>query len=384
MSVSPKLPILLFVANHLHFLNHYYLHLIEYFKLKGYQIMVMVPLTKENDRLNNGQDFKIHVLKQYPDNNNDTLNTLKMVTEIRKGIIEMKPIAIFTFTFKISIATAIASRNLRIPVYPTLTGLGFLFTHQKIMALISGYFCKFIFKKCPQIIFQNNTDYFYFLNKRWIRKENIGLINGSGIDLKYFSPIPYPADHKIRIILYLGRMQGDKGINCLIKSLIRLKEGRIPFKCILAGPINGGHPTDIPLAKLKEWQKEGLIIFIGNRLDVRPLLRQANILIQPSKREGLSRTILEAHACGRPVISSTAPGCGELIREGENGWIFSTGNEKKLALVLRKVLLLPYDILFSMSQKTPQSISCNYANRSVQEHYGRILNKQNSKMCEIY
>jgi glycosyltransferase involved in cell wall biosynthesis len=378
MPISPKIPCILFVANHVHFLNHYYLHLIDYLKAQGFQIGIIVPFNQGNNNLITGQDFTLHVLKYFNSYKNDSLNHFRMLAELREIITKSKPYAILTFTFKISIATALASWNLRIPLFPTLTGLGFLFTHQKMMAFISGYFCKLIFQKCPQIIFQNKTDYFYFLNKRWFLSEKMGLISGSGIDLTYFIPIPYPAAHKIRIILYLGRIQGDKGLFCLIKSLKRLKKDKIPFKCILAGQINGGHPTDIPLTKIKNWENKGLITFIGNHLDVRPLLRQANVLIQPSKREGLSRTILEALACGRPVISSTAPGCAELIKEGENGWLFSTGNEKNLALILQKVLLLPYDILLSMSQKTSESISSNYVNQSIQEHYGQILIHQKS------
>jgi glycosyltransferase involved in cell wall biosynthesis len=304
------------------------------------------------------------------------MNQIRMLGELRKIMLDLKPMAMLSFTFKISIATALASWNLKIPHFPTITGLGFLFTHQKMMALISGYMCKIIFQKCPQVIFQNKADYFYFLKQRWIHSENMALIAGSGIDLTYYRPIPYPANHKIRIILYLGRIQYDKGLSCLINSLIKLKKEGVPFKCILAGQIDGGHPTDIPRSEIMAWEKEGLITFVGNHADVRPLLRQANILIQPSKREGLSRTILEALACGRPVISSTAPGCGELINDGENGWLFLTGNEKKLTQVLQNVLLMPFETLYSMAQKTQKSISSKYVNQTIHKHYERIIKNQ--------
>jgi glycosyltransferase involved in cell wall biosynthesis len=106
------------------------------------------------------------------------------------------------------------------------------------------------------------------------------------------------------------------------------------------------------------------------------LLRQTNVLIQPSKREGLSRSILEALACGRPVISSNAPGCAALIEEGENGWLFSTDNEKELTQVIQKVLQIPYDTLFSMSQRTKDSISSTYLNRAIHGYYSKIVMSQ--------
>ena len=376
MSVSPKMPSLIFIANNARFLNHYYLHLIHYFKSQGFQIGIIVPFHKENNRLKSGQNFTIYFLKYFHAYKGNGMNQVRMLGELRKILIDLKPVAMLSFTFKISIATALASWNLKIPHFPTITGLGFLFTHQKMMALISGYMCKIIFQKCPQVIFQNKADYFYFLKQRWIHIENMALIAGSGIDLTYYRPIPYPANHKIRIILYLGRIQYDKGLSCLINSLIKLKKEGVPFKCILAGQIDGGHPTDIPRSEIMAWEKEGLITFVGNHADVRPLLRQANILIQPSKREGLSRTILEALACGRPVISSTAPGCGELINDGENGWLFLTGNEKKLTQVLQNVLLMPFETLYSMAQKTQKSISSKYVNQTIHKHYERIIKNQ--------
>jgi len=103
------------------------------------------------------------------------------------------------------------------------------------------------------------------------------------------------------------------------------------------------------------------------------LLKQANIVVQPSIREGLSRTILEALACGRPVVSSTSPGCAELITENENGWIFPTNNEKKLTQLLTSILLMPYTVLASMAHKTPESISTRYTNQAIQDYYGKLL-----------
>lgn len=299
-----------------------------------------------------------------------------MLSALRKIIRQCRPVAIFTFTFKISIATAIAGWSLNIPIFPTFTGLGFSFMHRKLRADCSGYLCKVVFRKCPRVIFQNEADYEYFLRKKWLPDKHMGLIGGSGLDLTYYRPIPYPALNKIRVLLYVGRIHADKGLPCLINSLGILKRAGIPFKCLLAGQIHGGHPTDIPMIKIKDWERQGLITFTGYHKDIRPLLRQTNVLIQPSKREGLSRSILEALACGRPVISSDAPGCAALIEEGENGWLFSTDNEKELTQVIQKVLQIPYDTLLSMSQRTKDSISSTYLNRAIHGYYSKIVMSQ--------
>jgi glycosyltransferase involved in cell wall biosynthesis len=225
------------------------------------------------------------------------------------------------------------------------------------------------------ILFQNKEDGNYFLRNKWIDIEKMNFIAGSGICPTYYQPIIYPKRKKTRVILYLGRIQYDKGIQCLIASLKRLKNENIPFQCLIAGKIGGGHPTDIPLLRMLEWEKEGIIQYLGNHSDVRPLIAMANIIVQPSKREGLSRTILEALACGRPVVSSTAPGCAELIKEGENGWLFPTDNIEELTVLFKKILLMPYSKLLSIAKQAPGSIPPHYFNLSIHKSYALSIEK---------
>lgn len=225
------------------------------------------------------------------------------------------------------------------------------------------------------ILFQNKEDGNYFLRNKWINREKMNVIPGSGICLTYYQPIIYPERTKTRVILYLGRIQYDKGLKCLIACLKRLKNDHIPFQCLIAGKIGGGHPSDIPLFKILEWEKEGIIQYVGIHSDVRPLLGLANMIVQPSKREGLSRTILEALASGRPVVSSTAPGCAELIKEGENGWLFPTDNIKELTQLFKKILLMPYSKLLSMAKQSPGSIPPRYVNLSIHQGYALSIEK---------
>lgn len=362
---------LVFIANQAHFLNHYYFHLLQYLQSKGYKIIILVPLQKDSPYKT--LEFPIYYLRHYYDFQVKYLNPFKIYGEMRQLIIEIKPVAILTFTLKISVQTILACERLKIPLIITITGLGYLFARNKLVSSISGFFLKLVLHQCPWVIFQNRTDYDLFSTRKWIIEKKIRLIHGSGINLSFYKPIPYPPKDKIRLILYLGRIQYDKGLLCLIQSLKELKKNKIPYQCILAGPCQGGHPTDISLSKLRSWEKQGILRFIGYHTDVRPLLRQANMVVQPSKREGLSRTILEALACGRPVVSSTSPGCAELITENENGWIFPTNNEKKLTQLLTSILLMPYSKLASMAHKTPESIPYNYTNQAIQQHYGKLL-----------
>jgi glycosyltransferase involved in cell wall biosynthesis len=375
MKASSKPISILFIANSAYFLKHYYEHLFAYFTSSGYRVSIIVPLDHNATEDDFSTDYATYFLPFFHAYQFNGFKQFKLHRELKRILMKINPTAVLSFTFKISIAAAIVCRSLQIPMIPTFTGLGFLFMHHKIMANLSGYFLKKIFYQCPIIYFQNEEDGNYFLRNKWINLEKMKLISGSGICPTYYQPIIYPECTKTRVILYLGRIQYDKGLQCLIACLKRLKNENIPFQCLIAGKTGGGHPTDIPLARIIEWEKQGIIQYVGNQSDVRPLIAMANMIVQPSKREGLSRTILEALACGRPVISSTAPGCAELIKEGENGWLFPTDNIQELTQLIKKILLMPYSKLLSIAEQAPGSIPPRYFNLSIHQGYAFSIEK---------
>lgn len=375
MNVSSKPVSILFIANSAYFLHHYYEHLLAFFISSGYRVSIIVPLDNKTVEKEFPEDCATYFLPFFHAYQFNGFKQIKLHRELKKILLDTKPSAVFSFTFKISITAAIVCRELHIPLIPTFTGLGFLFMHQKIIADLSGFLLKKIFQQCPMILFQNKEDGHYFLRNKWIDIEKMSFIAGSGICPTYYQPIIYPEHTKTRVILYLGRIQYDKGLQCLIGSLKRLKNENIPFQCLMAGKIGGGHPSDIPYFKILEWQREGIIHYVGNHSDVRPLLGLANMIVQPSKREGLSRTILEALASGRPVVSSTAPGCAELIIEGENGWLFPIDNVKELTQIFKKILLMPYSKLLSMAKQSPGSIPPRYFNLSIHQGYALSIEK---------
>jgi glycosyltransferase involved in cell wall biosynthesis len=375
MNASSKPISILFIANSAYFLKHYYEHLLTFFVSSGYRVSIIVPLDHNATEDDFSTDYDTYFLPFFHAYQFNGFKQIKLHRELKKILLKINPSAVLSFTFKISIAAAIVCRSLQIPFIPTFTGLGFLFMHHKIIANLSGFFLKKIFQQCPIILFQNKEDGNYFLRNKWINIEKIKFIAGSGICPTYYQPIIYPEHTKTRVILYLGRIQYDKGLQCLIACLKRLKDEKIPFKCLMAGKIGGGHPTDIPLIRILEWEKEGIIQYVGNHSDVRPLIAMANMIVQPSKREGLSRTILEALACGRPVVSSTAPGCAELIKEGKNGWLFPTDNIKELTLLFKKILLMPYSKLLYIAKQAPGSIPPCYFNLSIHKSYALSIEK---------
>ena len=109
----------------------------------------------------------------------------------------------------------------------------------------------------------------------------------------------------------------------------------------LAGAPDPGNPTTIPAAQIQEWKKQGVIEFLGYRTDMPELLREADIAVLPSYHEGVPVFLLEAAAAGLPLISTDLEGCRLVVREGENGYLIPTGDEKALAEALKKLIADP-------------------------------------------
>lgn len=375
MSIIKSQPAIILVANSSHFLTNYYLHLINYFKSLSYHVSIIIPKSEYLKVEKFPMDCEIYYTSHFQAYTYNFIRFIRLVKELSKILYRKEILAVLSFTLKMNLAVTLVCNFRKIPFIPTFSGLGFLFSHQKYLTYLSGLTCKFLLKNCNQVLFQNKDDCHLFLKNKWLPKGKIVHIEGAGIDLTYFKPIPFPLLKKKIVLIYLGRIQADKGILCLIDSLKRLKQENIAFTCLLGGSIGSGHPTDISMETLKNWQKQELITYLGNHSDVRPLLRQAHVLIQPSRREGLSRTILEALACGRPVLSSNSPGCKELIQENQNGWLFQADNSEELAQTIQKIIAMSPLNLIKMATGTRKSILPRYLNHSIELSYDLLLKK---------
>ena len=142
VNVSSKPMSILFIANSAYFLHHYYEHLLAFFTSSGYCVSIIVPLENNAMEKDFPTDYATYFLPFFHAYQFDGFKQIKLHRELKKKLLETKPSAVLSFTFKISIAAAIVCRSLHIPFIPTFTGLGFLFMHQKIIANVSGFFLK--------------------------------------------------------------------------------------------------------------------------------------------------------------------------------------------------------------------------------------------------
>lgn len=228
-------------------------------------------------------------------------------------------------------------------VVSAVCGLGVLFNEKNSQSLMSKSILKvfrFIHRdKDVHVIFQNNDDKALFINNKIIKEEQCAFTNGSGIDLSKYSYTQEPAEGPIKII-FTARMVEDKGTLVLIEAAKLLeKEFKNEVQFWLCGGLDT-NPNGITKEMLEELCDGEYIQWLGHRSDILELLKKSHIMAFPSwYREGLPKSVIEAEAIGRPIVTTDSVGCRDTVIDGVNGFIVPIKDANALATALKKLIL---------------------------------------------
>ncbi len=280
---------------------------------------------------------------------------------------KVKPEKILNYTAKPVIYGSIAGWLAGIKgIYSIITGLGYAFIGTDTKTKVLGFFVKVLYKLSlkvnTKVFFQNADDAGLFLSDLLVTKEKVAIINGSGVDLDHFKPAPIPKEVSF---LLIARLLKDKGIREFVNAAAVLKEkySNISFK--LVGWLDE-NPSCITAEELKLWQEQGTIDYMGRLSDVRPAIKGSSVYVLPSYREGTPRTVLEAMAMGRPVITTNAPGCKETVINGENGFLIPVKNVAQLVTAMEKFVNSP-EIIPVMGGKSLKLVVDKYDVKKVNQ-----------------
>lgn len=234
----------------------------------------------------------------------------------------LRPGFVLAYTAKPIIYGAIAAWLARVPRrYSLVTGVGFLFSEasRSLLLRLVVQLYGFALSRCHGVFFQNRDDQALFRNSGLLDTATPSVVvNGSGVDLDRFTPSVLPAGAPS--FLMVCRLLRDKGVVEYAEAAARIKEEYPNISLVLAGWIDR-NPAAVSDSDLSRWCEDGGLVFLGRLADVRDALRLATVYVLPSYREGTPRTVLEAMAMGRPIITTDAPGCRETVIDGENGFL---------------------------------------------------------------
>ncbi len=324
--------ILYLVANDAYFLSHR-LPVAVAAKKHGYEVVVVAKDTGCR------QEIEKHGIRSIPLTklNRGGLNLFKdlvALVEIKKIYQQEKPDIVHHVAMKPVLYGSIASWITKTPkVINALTGLGYLFISSslkaKVIQTLLMTFFKFLFpKKQFCLLLQNRDDFKFF--KEQIPGARIEMIRGSGVDINEFKPGSGKKRSRIHISL-VARMLWDKGIQEAIDAMKVLKNKNIDADLYLYGNPDPENPKSISEKQLKRWQQEGLCKWQKHTKDIAKVYQESDIALLPSYREGLPKSLLEAAACGLPIITTDVPGCREVVENEVNGFLVPLKDHKIMA-----------------------------------------------------
>lgn len=270
------------------------------------------------------------------------VSDIKYLLSMTRLIRQLQPDLVFNYTIKPNIYGSIAAKLAGKRSIIMVTGLGYAFMPASSIAdnvfraaMRRLYRFSSSFNEC--VIFQNYDDRDDFVRAGSLADPTKSrFVNGSGVDMDFFVPSPLPDKPSF---LMIARLLGSKGVREYAQAALRLIKEGLNANFRIAGFLDQGVDS-IKQAEVDEWIEGGLE-FLGKLDDVRPALRQTSVYVLPSYREGTPRTVLEAMASGRAIITSDAPGCRETVEEGHNGLIVPVNDVASLAKAMRQLALSP-------------------------------------------
>jgi glycosyltransferase involved in cell wall biosynthesis len=271
-----------------------------------------------------------------------------------------RPDIVLNYTIKPVIYGSLAARLAGVPnVYSMITGVGYAFGDgpgRRAVRMAASAMLRLSLPGNRAVFFQNPDDRSMFEQLGLLgRRGRAVLINGSGVDIDAYRPVPYP--QRLSFLL-IARLLADKGVREYVAAarLIRARYPDVRFS--LVGPLDP-NPSALRGEEIQAWVNEGLIDYLGELEDVRPAIAASSVYVLPSYREGTPRTVLEAMAMGRPAVTSDAPGCRETVVDGVNGFLVPVRDAGALAQALDRFIQQP-ELIDRMGRESRRIVADKY------------------------
>lgn len=303
----------------------------------GYDVSVVTRVREHGDQIRRAG------VKVIPfENTRTSLNPLRdLWATVRLIMIyrRERPDIVHHVAIKPVVYGTIAARMTRIPrVVNALAGMGWLLTPSAGVGRWFKSGVRLILGRLLQsgIALVQNRDDALMLERLGVPGPNIRIIPGSGVDLAEFVPRPEPDGAPL--VLLAARLLWDKGIGEFVASARLLREKGMSARFVLAGEPDPANPAAIPPDQVAKWAREGVVEHLGWVVDMPALLAKSHIVALPSYREGLPKCLLEAAAAGLPIVTTDVPGCRDVVRDGENGFLVPVRDVDGLAAALARLI----------------------------------------------
>jgi len=356
----------LLVANTEWYLYNFRLSLARYLRDRGHEVVLVSPSGPYAPRLQSaGFRWLAWEVGRRTVNPLQEVDALNRLTRIYRA---ERPDLVHHFTVKPVQYGSLAAQRVGVPaVVNAITGLGYVFLEDRfpgrlLRPVVLGLYWLAFRHPNYAVIFENETDRDTFYSLRLVRPERARVIQGVGVDVDRFCPQPEPDEP---LVVFPSRMLLDKGLGVLVEAARLLRERRM-VRIALVGEPDPGNPATVTEADLCGWEAEGLVEWWGFREDMAAVFAGCQVVTLPSMGEGLPTALIEAAACGRPIVTTNVPGCRDVVQDGVNGLLVAPNQPQALAEAIERLLDDP-DLRQRFGQASRQIALERFRNQVINE-----------------
>ena len=312
---------------------------------RGFEVHIATEITESSVRLE-GFGFKVHPVKLNR-SNLDLIGLFIYFIKLMKVFKSISPDLVHLVTIKPVLIGGLAARISKIPsVLYAISGLGSVFIARDLFSRFLRIFISSLYRislnhNHSVVVLQNKSDQKLISSIAKIPCERTVIIKGSGVDLSLFKFSNIPSDRSI--VMFPARLLKDKGIYEFIAAAktisSKYKSNELSPRFILVGKIDSQNKTSVKDYEVKNWVDEDIVEYWGFKDEMHTVLPKASLVVLPSYREGLPKVLLEAAACGRPIITTDVPGCRDAIVEESTGIIIPARNYLELIHAIERLFL---------------------------------------------
>ncbi len=307
-------------------------------KAAGYEVHVATRVADHGGQIES-EGFVLHPV-EWRRGSMNLFRFLATVTQVRRLYRRLRPDLVHHVALVSTVVGSVAALGLSMARLNAFAGLGYVFTSDGVQARLARMMASpmlgWLLRRPDTTVLVQNPDDRSVALQLGVSSENIALIAGSGIDVDVLSPMPEPTG--AFTIGFVGRMLDDKGVRTLVRAHDILLERGLTVRTLLAGEPDPSNPASIPEQVLSGWLSRPNLVLLGHVDDVRDVWAQVHVGVLPSRREGLPKSLLEAAACGRPLIATDVPGCREIARPGLNALLVPVNDPPALANAIEALM----------------------------------------------
>lgn len=334
---SGKPKVLFFVSEDWFVCSHW-LPLVAGANNAGFDVVVVTRVNKHADMISRqGAKLIPFGISRRGSNVFRELNTIFQLFKIYRN---ERPDIVHHVAMKPMLYGSLVAHIVRVPrTVNWVAGMGWLFTSNqwkaRILSTVVHKILGWLLRRTVVIV--ENQDDQAIVADAGVPIRDIHLVRGAGVDTLLYSPSPEPDG--IPVVVLPARMLRDKGVAEFVEAATQLKQRGVDARFVLVGEPDPENPASVPENQLLDWHKGGCVEWWGRHENMPRVLAQSHIVCLPSYREGLPKALLEAASCGRPIVTTDVPGCREVVRDGDNGFLVEVRNSKALADALETLLV---------------------------------------------